>query len=151
MKPERLFHAIVTPDAPQAVASYSQGIVRRIGDQYEVITSGQIAFDPTSGALVEGGIVPQTERVLGNVGVILKAGGARPGDIYQTDVVLTDTGFFPEFNGVYGDWEWINGQKSMPTRFTSVGGLVIPDAVVEVRCFATYPASRGDIFTASKS
>ena len=148
MNTERLLHTIVTSDAPQAVGSYSQGVIRRIGDQREVFTSGQIAFDPNTGSLVDGGIVQQTERVLDNVGAILKAGGARPGDVYQTDVVLRDPELFPAFNGVYGKWEWVEGQDPMPTRFTSVGGLVIPKAVVEIRCFAVYPASRRDIFTA---
>lgn len=146
MKTKHLFYKIVTSDAPNAVASYSQGIVLRNGDHREVITSGQIAFDPTSGFLILGGIIPQTKQVLRNVGAILKAGGAQPGDIYQTDVVLTDASLFSEFNKVYGEWEWINGQESMPTRFTSVGGFLIPNAMVEVRCFAAYPAARGDIF-----
>lgn len=142
-----LFSTIKTPHAPKAVASYSQGVVRRIGDQYEVITSGQIAFDPQSGKLEEGGIIPQSQRVLQNIAAILEAGGAHPGDVFKTDVVITESTDFVEFNKVYGDWEWIAGQKVLPTRFTSVGGLLIPGARVEVRCHATYPISRANNLT----
>ena len=37
--------------------------------------SGQVAQDPTTGRVVEGGIVPETERVFQNLSAVLKAAG----------------------------------------------------------------------------
>jgi 2-iminobutanoate/2-iminopropanoate deaminase len=140
-----MISAITTPDAPGAVAAYSQGVLIQRGDYREVVTSGQIALHPETKKLVEGGIVPQTERVLENVGAILDAGGAKPGDVYKTDVVVTNPADFGPFNGVYQGWDWIKEAETLPTRFTSVGGLLIPGSVVEVRASAVYLAPSATI------
>ena len=50
---------VSTSNAPAAIGPYSQAIVA--GDM--VYTSGQIAIDPATGNMVEGGIVEQTKRV----------------------------------------------------------------------------------------
>ncbi len=115
------------------------------GRHHEVVTSGQLALSPETGKLVEGGIASQTKRVLESVGAILEAGGANPGDVYKTDVVITDAGNFAEFNGAYQDWRWVQNQPVLPTRFTSVGGLLIPGSLVEVRATAAYLAPRRTI------
>ena len=65
---KEILSAINTKRAPAAVAAYSQGTLLQRGRYREVVTSGQVAFDPQSGKLVEGGIVPQTERVLKSIG-----------------------------------------------------------------------------------
>lgn len=140
-----MLSTIVTPDAPAAVAAYSQGVLIQRGDHREVVTSGQIALHHKTNTLVEGGIVPQTERVLENVGAILEAGGAKPGDVYKTDVVVTNPADFGLFNGVYKKWDWITQAENLPTRFTSVGGLLIPGSVVEVRASAVYLAPSATI------
>ena len=61
--------AVSTPQAPQAIGPYSQAI--KAGDL--LFVSGQIPLDPSSGQIVDGGIGPQTERVLTSIGAILKA------------------------------------------------------------------------------
>jgi 2-iminobutanoate/2-iminopropanoate deaminase len=137
---KEILSQIRTPDAPRAVASYGQGVILdRGGRRHEVVTSGQIAFDPQTKKLIDGGVGLQTEQVLKNVGAILDAGGAKPGDVYQTDVVITDPAHFGEFNDTYQDWEYIRGQEVLPTRFTSVGGLLF-GGLVEVRAHALFEA-----------
>ena len=59
--------AIHTTDAPAAVGPYSQAIAI---DGF-VFCSGQAALDPVTGALAEGGIEPETERVLANLTAVL--------------------------------------------------------------------------------
>ena len=67
---------IHTDNAPQAIGPYSQAIVT--GNL--VFASGQIAIVPSTGAIVEGGIVEQTELVCKNIGELF----AKPGRNYST-------------------------------------------------------------------
>ena len=63
---------IVTGNAPKAIGPYSQAVVYG-GLAY---LSGQIAIDPASNKVIEGGISAQTERVLENIKAVLEACGA---------------------------------------------------------------------------
>jgi len=54
---------VSTDHGPKAIGPYSQG-VKANGF---VFISGQIALNPATGQLVEGGIAQQTERVLENL------------------------------------------------------------------------------------
>src|SRR5262245_37157739 len=94
--------SLETSGAPAAIGPYSQAQVLRLhGGNRMVITSGQIALDPESGALVEGGIGPETERVFRNLGAILAAAGLDFGDVVKTTVYLVDMNDFKEMNRVY--------------------------------------------------
>ncbi len=59
---------IATERAPKAIGPYSQA-TRHNGLVY---SSGQIALDPATGQVVEGGIAEQTARVLENLKWVLK-------------------------------------------------------------------------------
>ena len=76
---------IYTEKAPAAVGPYSQAVV--INGM--VYTSGQIALDPETGALVGETIEEQTEQVMKNLMAILAAAGAKPGNVVQTLGFLT--------------------------------------------------------------
>jgi 2-iminobutanoate/2-iminopropanoate deaminase len=89
--------AVSTPHAPQAIGPYSQAI--RAGDL--LFISGQIPLDPATGQLVDGGIGPQTERVLTSIGAILSAGGASFNQVVRCTVFLADLGEFAAMNEVY--------------------------------------------------
>ncbi len=58
---------ISTGKAPKAIGPYSQAVVYG-GLAY---LSGQIAIDPASNKVIEGGISAQTERVLENIKAVL--------------------------------------------------------------------------------
>ncbi len=90
--------AVSTPHAPQAIGPYSQAI--RAGDL--LFISGQIPLDPATGQLVDGGIVPQTERVLTSIGAILSAAGASFNQVVRCTVFLADLNEFAAMNEVYG-------------------------------------------------
>ena len=64
---------IQTDQAPEAIGSYSQGIV--VEPNRLLFTAGQIALDPETGSLVEGDIEVQTKQVLENIRGILAAAG----------------------------------------------------------------------------
>ena len=88
---------ITTDGAPKAIGPYSQAV--DLGDF--VFLSGQIPLDPATQEPVEGGIEPQTERVLKNLEGVLSAAGLGLGDVVRTTVYLTDLGEFQKMNGVY--------------------------------------------------
>jgi 2-iminobutanoate/2-iminopropanoate deaminase len=130
---------IETSNAPKAVASYSQGLAIPLSEGLVMVkTSGQVAFDPNTSQLVEGGIREQTQRVLQSLDAILREGNAIPGDLVSVTVLLTNPADFKEFNNVYAQWEWIANQQILPVRYTAVGGLVVPKALVEIQCEAIH-------------
>jgi 2-iminobutanoate/2-iminopropanoate deaminase len=121
---------ITTANAPQAIGPYSQGVVAN----GLLFTAGQIAIDPQTGRLVEGGFAEQTERVLANLSAVLEAAGANWADVVKTTVYLHDMADFPTFNEIYG--RYIGDAR--PARSTVQaaglprGALVEIDAIVRV-------------------
>lgn len=121
---------ITTANAPQAIGPYSQGVIAN----GLLFTAGQIAIDPQTGRLVEGGFAEQTERVLSNLSAVLEAAGASWGDVVKTTVYLHDMADFPTFNEMYGR----HIGDARPARSTVQaaglprGALVEIDAVVRV-------------------
>ena len=88
---------VATEHAPGAIGPYSQAIVAN-GFIY---TAGQIALDPATGQVVDGGITEQTERVMANLKAVLKAAGSSYGQVVKTTVFLLDMADFAEMNAVY--------------------------------------------------
>ena len=88
---------VATQHAPGAIGPYSQAIVAN-GFIY---TAGQIALDPATGQVVDGGITEQTERVMANLKAVLEAAGSSYGQVVKTTVFLLDMADFAEMNAVY--------------------------------------------------
>jgi 2-iminobutanoate/2-iminopropanoate deaminase len=89
---------ISSPAAPKAIGPYSQAI--RAGNL--LFLSGQIPLDPATGAIVDGDITTQTERVLQNIAAVLKAADASFANVVRTTVFLLDMNEFEAMNAVYG-------------------------------------------------
>lgn len=89
---------IKTGKAPQAIGPYSQAV--EAGGA--LFISGQIALDPATGKVVEGGIREQTEQVLKNIELILAAAGYRKRDVVKSTCLLTNMDDFQAMNEVYG-------------------------------------------------
>jgi 2-iminobutanoate/2-iminopropanoate deaminase len=92
-------HVVRTERAPAPFqgAPYSQGII--FGDL--VWVSGQVAIDPASGSVVEGGITEQTEQVMQNVSAILEEAGSGLKQLVKTTIFLADFDDFQAMNEVY--------------------------------------------------
>jgi 2-iminobutanoate/2-iminopropanoate deaminase len=88
---------ISTPDAPHALASYSQAV--RVGDT--IFTSGQIGLDPATGEMVPGGVEEQTRRILDNIRTVLEASGSGLDRVVKATCFLADIADFAAFNDVY--------------------------------------------------
>jgi 2-iminobutanoate/2-iminopropanoate deaminase len=107
---------VLSPKAPKPVAAYSQAV--RAGDF--LFLSGQIALDPASGELVEGGIEAETRRVLDNLMSVLEAGGATSRDVVKITAYLADMKDYPTFNAIYTTYF----EHEPPARATvAVAGL----------------------------
>lgn len=88
---------VATAGAPAAIGAYVQGtLFERL-----VFTSGQIPLDPASMAVVEGGVVEQTEQVMKNLFAVLEAAGSNARQVLKTTCYLSDIADFTAFNEVY--------------------------------------------------
>jgi len=120
---------ISTRKAPAAIGPYSQAI-RWNG---MLFCSGQIPLDPATGAMVEGGIIEQTERVLENLKAVLEAGGSSLEQVLKTTVFLKDLGDFAAMNQVYARYF---GEERAPARATVEAARLPRDVRVEIECIA---------------
>jgi 2-iminobutanoate/2-iminopropanoate deaminase len=123
--------AVSTKDAPAAIGPYSQAI--RIGSF--LYTSGQVALDPASGALVTGGVAEQTVRVIENLKAVLAAGGANLAQVVKTTVFLKNIGDFAAMNEVYGRY-FAAEDVIAPARSTVEVARLPKDALVEIEVIA---------------
>ena len=120
---------ISTKAAPAAIGPYSQGVK----SQGLLFCSGQIAIDPATGSLVEGGIEAQTKRVCENVKALLKAAGLKPSSVVKTTVFITDMNDFPKVNEIYASYF----AEPFPAR-SCVGVASLPKgALVEIEVVAS--------------
>jgi 2-iminobutanoate/2-iminopropanoate deaminase len=92
---------VSTPDAPQAIGPYSQAVLVERPGLRTLHCAGQIPLDPGTGALVEGDVAVQTDRVLRNVQAVLAAAGMTLRDVVKTTVFLVDLAEFGRMNEVY--------------------------------------------------
>src|SRR5690242_5488996 len=88
--------AVQSSDAPAAIGPYSQAI--RAGDT--LYMSGQIALDPRTGQLVQGGIEEQAHQVFRNLRAVADAAGATLNDIVKLSILLIDLGEFMKVNEI---------------------------------------------------
>ncbi len=83
--------------APKAIGPYSQAIE---ADGW-LFLSGQIAIDPATGQVVDGGVEAQTERVIKNLEAVLVAAGGTLASVVKTTVYLKDLDDFARMNETY--------------------------------------------------
>jgi 2-iminobutanoate/2-iminopropanoate deaminase len=89
---------IQTNAAPAPIGPYSQAV--KLGAF--LFVSGQISLDSVTGSLVTSGIEQETEKVMENIGAILKAAGMDFTNVVKSTIFLTDMGQFNDVNEVYG-------------------------------------------------
>lgn len=123
---------IQSPDAPEAIGPYSQGVVH--GDL--LYSAGQIALDPASGEVVGGSVADQTERVFRNLEGVLRAAGAAFDTVLKTTVFLRDMNDFAEMNEVYG--RFFGSHR--PARSTVQVARLPKDVAVEIELIAVVTA-----------
>jgi reactive intermediate/imine deaminase len=92
-------HIIHTAKAPAALGPYSQAVAH--GDF--VFLSGQVAIDPVSGKLVEGGVEAQARQVFRNLRAVCQEAGRDLDSILKLTIYLLDLGNFAKVNSVMAE------------------------------------------------
>lgn len=122
-------HAVSTEAAPAAIGPYSQAI--KAGQL--LFLSGQIPLDPATGALVPGGIDPQTRQVFRNIGAILDAAGVSFDQVVSATVYVADMNDFAKVNEIYATYF----ASPAPARATVQVARLPKDALVEIQVVAS--------------
>jgi 2-iminobutanoate/2-iminopropanoate deaminase len=117
--------------APAAIGPYAQAV--RVGEL--VFTSGQVALDPASGNLIEGGITEQTEQVCENLRAVLNAVDLTLTDVVKTTVFLQNMDDFAAMNEVYA--RHFAPDKYVPPARSTIQVAKLPrGGLVEIECIA---------------
>ncbi len=119
---------VLTPQAPKPIGPYSQAIKAN----GFVFISGQVAFDPSTGNIVSGGIEQQTEQVLKNLSAVLAAAGSGWDKVVKTSVFLKNMNEFGPMNEVYGKF----CKNAPPARSTVEVARLPKDVLVEIDVIA---------------
>ena len=116
--------AITSPELAPPVGPFSQAV--EVGGF--LYFSGQVAQDPSTCKLVEGGIVDETERVFQNLSAVLKAAGKSFDDVVRAGAILTNMSDFAAMNSIYAK----HFSQPFPAR-TTIGVAALPlGACVEI-------------------
>lgn len=120
-----------TDDAPKAIGPYSQAL-EVDGWLY---TSGQIALDPATGEMAEGGFEAQARQVLQNLRGVLSSAGCTFRDVVKATVYVVDLADFPHLNTLYA--EAMGDHR--PARSTVQVAALPKGALVEIDLVAKLP------------
>lgn len=129
---------VKTKSAPGAIGPYNQAIIAG----GFVHCSGQVAFDPSSGEIIEGDVRDQTRQVMKNLGAVLEAAGVGFAQVVRCTIFVKDMGDFQAVNEVYGSF--FEGMEP-PARACVEVTRLPRDVMVEIDCLAlsqTGPGSR---------
>jgi 2-iminobutanoate/2-iminopropanoate deaminase len=123
---------INTEHAPAAIGPYSQGMTLDIGDRKLLFLAGQIPLDPGTGELVLDSVEAQVERVMENIGAVLREAGSGFDRMVKVTIYLQDMNDFAVVNEVYARYV----SDPAPARATvAVRGLP-KDVSVEIEAIA---------------
>ena len=122
---------IATPNAPQAVGPYSQGI--QAGGF--IFTAGQLGLDPASGAFAGEDITAQTRQALRNLQAVLEAAGSGLDGVVKTTIFVVDMGDFKTVNAIYAEFftDEPPARSTVQVAALPLGGLVEIEMVAVVK------------------
>jgi len=120
--------AVSAPNAAKPIGPYTPAI--RAGNL--LFLSGQVGFDPSTGALVDGDISAQTDQVMRNITALLTAAGTDFAHVVRTTVFLADMSEFAKMNEVYARYV----VDPPPARSTVQVARLPRDARVEIDVIA---------------
>ena len=122
-------HKVISTDsAPKAIGPYSQAVVHN----NIVYCSGQIALDPATMEILNGGVREQATQVMENLGKVLSEAGSDFSKVVKCSIFLDDMSDFGVVNEIYGSYF-----KSNPPARETVAVQTLPKSVlVEISCIA---------------
>ncbi|MFD1613479.1 RidA family protein [Gelatiniphilus marinus] len=120
---------ITTTDAPAPIGPYNQAVL----SGNTLYTSGQIAFNPETGALVLDDIETETKQVMENMKAVLKAADMTFDNVIKSSIFISDMDNFGQINAVYGSYF---NDASAPARETVEVARLPKDVNVEISMIA---------------
>jgi|TARA_B110000238_G_scaffold165509_1_gene180867 2-iminobutanoate/2-iminopropanoate deaminase len=108
---------ITTKKAPAPIGPYNQAVLT--GNT--LYTSGQIAINPESGALVLENIQSETRQVMENMKQVLLAANMTFENVIKASIFISDMNNFSEINTVYG--EYFNDETAPARETVEVANL----------------------------
>ena len=121
---------ISTKQVPQAIGTYSQGVVVQGGKTFYI--SGQIPLDAATMKVVSDDIEVQIKQVFHNLAMICDGAGCQLSDIVKINIYLTDLAYFAKVNEIMASFF----DKPYPAR-AAVGVRQLPkDVKVEMDAIA---------------
>lgn len=120
---------INTTNAPAPIGPYNQAVL----SGNTLYTSGQIAFNVSTGALILDDIKIETKQVMENLKAVLKAADMNFENVVKTTIFLSDMNNFVTVNEVYG--HYFNSEMA-PARETVQVARLPKDVNVEISMIA---------------
>lgn len=120
---------IFTENAPAPIGPYNQAVLK--GNT--LYTSGQIAINPATGALVLDTIEAETEQVMQNMKAVLEAAGMTFENVVKTTIFIMNMNDFGSINSVYGSYF---NEKTAPARETVQVACLPKNVNVEISMVA---------------
>ncbi len=117
-----------TPNAPQPLGPYSQGI--KAGNL--LFVSGQGPIDPKTGQMIGTDIENQTRQTLTNISAIVEAAGISRRDIVKVSIFLRNMDDFKKMNEVYKTFF----PENPPARTTVEARLPVQGMLIEIDAVA---------------
>ena len=120
---------IFTENAPAPIGPYNQAVLK--GNT--LYTSGQIAINPKTGALVTATIEAETQQVMENMKAVLEAAGMTFENVVKTTIFIMNMNDFAAINKVYGSYF---NEKTAPARETVQVACLPKNLNVEISMIA---------------
>ncbi|GAB1444618.1 RidA family protein [Flammeovirgaceae bacterium] len=119
---------VYSPNAPEPIGPYSQAIMA--GNT--LFVSGQIPINTTTGKVITGDIVSETEQVMKNLEAVLQEAKMDFLNVVKCSIFLSDMNNFPKVNETYEKYFKTNP----PARETVEVSRLPKDVNVEISCIA---------------
>lgn len=120
---------IITKNAPAPIGPYNQAVL--IGNT--LYTSGQIAFNPKTNALVLDDIKTETKQVMENLNAVLEAANMTFNHVVKSSIFISNMDDFSSINDVYGNYF---DEASAPARETVQVARLPKNVNVEISMIA---------------
>jgi len=120
---------IFTEKAPAPIGPYNQAVLK--GNT--LYTSGQIALNPETGALVTDNIEAETQQVMQNMKAVLDEAGMTFENVVKTTIFIMDMNDFGNINTIYASYF---NEKTAPARETVQVACLPKNVNVEISMIA---------------
>ena len=120
---------LFTDKAPAPIGPYNQAVL----SGNTLYTSGQIAINPATGALVLDSIEIETKQVMENMKAVLESAGMTFENVVKSTIFISNMNDFASINSIYGSYF---NEKTAPARETVQVACLPKNVNVEISMIA---------------